>query len=133
MKMLYVQLSVILLFNLRGLQQQAATLPESTILVGVGEDAVLQCPLLDRYNGTTASPTAGLATLSWYRKTAGHRPTLLLSLSPVNGSIVRYGDGVSPDKVSAAANGSLLLRGSEQTDSAVYYCGISHGSENGKN
>ncbi|MEQ2189015.1 hypothetical protein GOODEAATRI_020750 [Goodea atripinnis] len=132
MNMRCVQVSAILLFALSGFQQQAASLPASTILITAGEDAMLQCPLLDGSNGTTASLAPGPATLSWYRKAAGHRPTLLLSLSPANGSIVRYGDGVSPDKVSAAANGSLLLRGSELSDSAVYYCCVSHGSEQNK-
>ncbi|XP_035996691.1 secreted immunoglobulin domain 1 [Fundulus heteroclitus] len=126
MEMKAVQVSVVLLFALSGVQQQAAALPASTLLVRVGEDATLQCPLLDASNGT------GPATLSWYRKATGHGPTLLVSISPANGSTLRYGDGVSPDKVSAAANGSLLLRGSEQSDSAVYYCGVSNGSEHGK-
>lgn len=108
---------------------RVATLP--TVLVGVGEDATLHCPLLDGSNGT--SDPADPATISWYRKAAGNGPTLLLSLSPANGSVVRYGDGVSPQKVSAAANGSLVLHGSEQSDSAVYYCGVSHGSEQNKN
>ncbi|MEQ2220958.1 hypothetical protein ILYODFUR_010859 [Ilyodon furcidens] len=88
MNMRCVQVSAILLFALSGFQQQAAPLPASTILVRAGEDAVLQCPLLDGSNGTTASLAPGPATLSWYRKAAGHRPTLLLSLTPANGSIV---------------------------------------------
>lgn len=94
---------------------------------------MLQCPLLDGSNKTTASPRTVPATISWYRKEAGQGPMMLVSLSNANGSIVKYGDGVSPDKVSAAANGSLLLRASEESDSAVYYCGISHGSALGKN
>ncbi|XP_054911411.1 secreted immunoglobulin domain 1 [Poeciliopsis prolifica] len=126
MKMRRLQV-VVFLLALSGFR--VASLP--AVLVGLGEDATLHCPLLDGSNGTGDS--ADPATLSWYRKATGRGPTLLLSLSPANGSAVRYGDGVNPQKVTAAANGSLVLRRSERSDSAVYYCGVSHGSEQNKN
>ena len=105
-------------------------MPTSTVWVRVGEDARLQCPLLEVSDTTAASleaPAAAPTMVSWYRKLAGQGPELLLSLRSLNGSHVKYGDGVRPEKVWAAADGSLLLRGSEQSDSAVYYCGVSRG------
>ncbi|XP_035809340.2 secreted immunoglobulin domain 1 [Amphiprion ocellaris] len=131
----------VIVLALHGFHHHAATLPTSTVQVSVGEDAILQCPLMNTSNAstttttttttTTAAPTAR-STLSWYRKAAGQGPQLLLTLRSSDGSNVRYGDGVGPDKVSAAADGSLLLRGSQQSDSAVYYCGISQGDEHNK-
>ncbi|XP_056234967.1 secreted immunoglobulin domain 1 isoform X2 [Seriola aureovittata] len=105
---------------------QSAALPASSVQVRVGEDATLPCPLLD--NATTAAPPA-YSTLSWYRKVTGGSPQLLLTIRSTNSSNVTFGSGVGPDKVSATADGSLLLRRSEHSDSAVYYCGISQGKE----
>ncbi|XP_037553730.1 immunoglobulin lambda-1 light chain-like [Nematolebias whitei] len=119
-----VLVSVILL-ALSGVQQPSAAPPAPTVHVRAGEDATLQCPLLDGSNITAVDPPAGPSTVSWYRKAAGQGPELLVSFSSANGS-VRYGGGVGPDKVSAAADGALLLRGSDRSDSAVYYCGLSH-------
>ncbi|XP_051803318.1 secreted immunoglobulin domain 1 [Acanthochromis polyacanthus] len=124
----------VIVLALHGFHHHVATLPTSTVQVSVGEDAILQCPLMNASNAsksTTAAPTAR-STLSWYRKPAGQGPQLLLTIRSSDGSHVRYGDGVGPDKVSATANGSLLLRGSQQSDSAVYYCGISQGDEHQK-
>lgn len=104
-------------------EPRAAALPASTVRVRVGEDATLHCPLLD-----SASANDSL-TVSWYRKPAGHSPQLLLSLRAADGSKAKYGAGVRAHKVSAWPNGTLLLRGSEYSDSAVYYCGASHGLE----
>ncbi|XP_045898318.1 secreted immunoglobulin domain 1 [Micropterus dolomieu] len=111
----------LLLLSLGG--SHGAALPTSTVQVRVGEDATLQCPLLDASNASNAS------TLSWYRKAAGQSPQLVLTIRSTNTSNVKYGSGVGPEKVSAAADGSLLLRGSQQNDSAVYYCGISQGHD----
>uniref|UniRef100_A0A3Q4AYL2 Ig-like domain-containing protein n=1 Tax=Mola mola TaxID=94237 RepID=A0A3Q4AYL2_MOLML len=86
----------------------------STVQVRVGEDATLQCPLLDIPAG---------AVLSWYRRAVGHGPELLLSIRSTG--LVTHGPGVGPDKVSAAADGSLLLRASQRSDAAVYYCSVS--------
>ncbi|KAL7397634.1 hypothetical protein ABVT39_025462 [Epinephelus coioides] len=117
------------------LEQPASALPASTVQVRVGENATLQCPLLDAFNASTTNASnttaisAAYSTLSWYRKTAGQSPELLLTIRPADESNVKYGAGVGPDKVSAAANGSLLLHNSEQSDSAVYYCGITQGED----
>lgn len=107
-----------------GSQQRVTSLPSSTVQVRLGDDATLQCPLLDA-SDTTAAPS----TLSWYRKAAGQGPQLLLSFRSTNSSNMKYGTGVDPEKVSAAADGSLLLRGSQRSDSAVYYCSRSRGDE----
>ncbi|XP_051231634.1 secreted immunoglobulin domain 1 [Dicentrarchus labrax] len=112
----------VILLSAAGFQQRAATLPAPTVQVRVGEDATLQCPLLDPSDGTRS-------TLSWYRKAAGQGPQLLLSVRSSNSSNLKYGSGIDPDKVSAAADGSLLLHGSQRSDAAVYYCGISQGGE----
>ncbi|XP_070688736.1 secreted immunoglobulin domain 1 isoform X2 [Pempheris klunzingeri] len=101
-------------------EQGAAAPPYPTVQVRVGEDVTLQCPLL-------AAPPVAPSVLSWYRQTAGRRPQLLLSFRTADPSHARYGAGVRPLKVSAAADGSLLLRGSQRSDAAVYYCGISQG------
>ncbi|KAG7234318.1 hypothetical protein INR49_005083, partial [Caranx melampygus] len=101
---------------------QAAALPlVSTVQVRVGEDATLQCPLL------ASTRAVNNSTLSWYRKVEGGSPQLLLTIKSRDGFAVRLGTGVGPEKVSAAADGSLLLRRSDHKDSAVYYCGISQG------
>lgn len=115
-------------------EQHAAALPASTVQVRVGEDATLQCPLLDASNATTtpAATAAVPSTLSWYRKAAGQSPQLLLTFRSHNTSDVKYGSGVDPDKVSAAADGSLMVLGSQQSDSAVYYCGITQGDKQRK-
>lgn len=89
----------------------------------MGEDARLHCPLLDNTCAVDNS------TLSWYRKVEGGSPQLLLSIRSTDGSRVRLGTGLGPEKVSAAEDGSLLLRRSDHEDSAVYYCGISQGGE----
>lgn len=131
---LYIQCLWIILFKstvysnsvfcVEGFQQHVTGLPSSTVQVRVGDDATLQCPLLDASN-TTAAPS----TLSWYRKAAGQGPQMLLSFRSTNSSNMKYGTGVDPEKVSAAADGSLLLRGSQRSDSAVYYCSMSRGHE----
>ncbi|XP_054591593.1 secreted immunoglobulin domain 1 [Nothobranchius furzeri] len=123
-------LLLVILLHFSGFQQIAEGM--QTIKVRSGEDAMLQCPLLDGSNATTANhmvSPSGPSTVSWYRKAAGHAPELLVSFRPADGSNIKYGTAVGPDKVSAAADGSLLLRHSEQSDTAVYYCGISQGSE----
>ncbi|XP_061594989.1 secreted immunoglobulin domain 1 [Cololabis saira] len=118
----------LVLLTLSALRPGAAAVA-STVRVRAGEDATLHCPLLDG-SGASGAPAAGPTTISWYRKAPGRGPELLLSLASTNGSQLRYGDGVHPGKVSATAGGSLLLlRGSEQSDAAVYYCGVSHGSD----
>ncbi|GAA6226267.1 secreted immunoglobulin domain 1 [Lates japonicus] len=130
-------LSCLILVSLCGLcwEHRVAALPASTVQVRVGEDATLHCPLLDTstttmtVNATTSSALSTSSNLSWYRKAAGQSPQLLFSMRSSGGSRVKYGSGVRPDKVSAAADGSLLLRRSEQSDAAVYYCGLSRGQE----
>ncbi|XP_074930220.1 T cell receptor alpha variable 13-1 [Cottoperca gobio] len=118
-------LVVLIFLSLSGLpRRHVAALPASTVQVRVGEAATLQCPLL---NVTNAS-----STLSWYKKAEGQSPELLLSFRSADTSKVRYGPGVAPDKVSAAADGSLLLHDSEQSDSAVYFCGMTQGGEQKK-
>ncbi|XP_075344306.1 T cell receptor alpha variable 13-1 [Sparus aurata] len=114
----------VILLTVSCFQQHVTGLPSSTVQVRVGDDATLQCPLLDASN-TTAAPS----TLSWYRKAAGQGPQMLLSFRSTNSSNMKYGTGVDPEKVSAAADGSLLLRGSQRSDSAVYYCSMSRGHE----
>ncbi|KAF3690536.1 Immunoglobulin kappa variable 4-1 [Channa argus] len=125
----------LILVSLSGFQWKpyGAALPASTVQVKVGEDATLHCPLLDNstITNTTSAPNAS-STLSWYRKAAGQSPQLLITFRAADNSNVRYGSSVGPDKVSPAANGSLLLHGSEQKDSAVYYCGISQGDNANK-
>lgn len=91
----------------------------STVQVKAGEDAILQCPLMNGSNGV-------LSTLSWYRQAAGRGPELLLSLRTIYSSDVKFGSGFGPDKVSAGANGSLLLSTPQLSDTAVYYCSLSH-------
>ncbi|XP_067454188.1 secreted immunoglobulin domain 1 [Thunnus thynnus] len=114
----------LLLLSLSGFRWERCAAAR-TIQVRVGENATLQCPLLA---GSTSSPS----TLSWYRKVAGLSPQLLLSFRTTNTSNVTFGSGVRSEKLSVSSNGSLLLRGSEQSDSAVYYCGISLGQEKEK-
>ncbi|XP_060889955.1 secreted immunoglobulin domain 1 [Labrus mixtus] len=112
-----------------------SALPASTLHVRVGDEVTLHCPLLDTDNTTTAAPALlspappGPApfTISWYRKRTGQRPQLLLSFRSTNRSDVKYGAGIRPDRVSAAADGMLRMLGSQQSDAAVYYCGISQG------
>lgn len=118
-------MSITVLCCVAGFRQRAAALPASTVQVRVGEDATLQCPLLDASNAAAAAPS----TLSWYRKLRGQGPQLLLSFRSTDSRKVKYGAGVGPQKVAAAADGSLLLRGSQQSDSAVYYCSVSRGDK----
>lgn len=96
-----------------------ASLLASTMQVKAGEDAILQCPLM---NGSYGVPSI----LSWYRQAAGRRPELLLSLRTSYSSDVRFGSGFGPDKVAAGANGSLLLSTPQLSDTAVYYCSLTH-------
>ncbi|XP_074383838.1 Ig kappa chain V-III region PC 2485/PC 4039 [Oreochromis niloticus] len=125
----------VILLALSGLQNHAAVDPSSTIQVRLGENATLQCPLLDTSNftvlTTTTAPTAP-TTLSWYRKAPGQGPQLLVSLKSMDRLKVKYGNGVPRSKVSIAADGSLVVQGSKQSDSAVYYCGISRGDDRKK-
>ncbi|XP_069578535.1 secreted immunoglobulin domain 1 [Brachyistius frenatus] len=111
-----------LVFALSGFCCCVVAPPPPTVQVRVGEDAVLQCPLLAVSNVSSIP-----SVLSWYRTVPGRRPELLLSVRSSAGSALTYGDGLGPHKVSPAAGGSLLLRRSERSDSAVYYCGISRG------
>ncbi|XP_075209513.1 T cell receptor beta variable 12-5 [Parambassis ranga] len=106
-----------------------AALPASIVQVRVGQDVALQCPLLDAQTNTTSAAPAGPSTLSWYRKAAGRGLELLLTFRSSNTSDVKYGGAVRPDRVSAAADGALLLHGSEHSDAAVYYCGVSQGDD----
>uniref|UniRef100_A0A0F8C8A7 Survival motor neuron protein n=1 Tax=Larimichthys crocea TaxID=215358 RepID=A0A0F8C8A7_LARCR len=86
-------------------------------MVRLGQDATLRCPLL----------ASNASTLSWYRKAVGRGPELVLSVRSSRSPPVRFGSGLGPEKVSAAADGSLVLLGSQRSDSAVYYCGVSYG------
>nr|XP_046248471.1 secreted immunoglobulin domain 1 [Scatophagus argus] len=108
-------------------RHDAAALLVSTMRVRVGEDATLHCPLLAASNATTNTTVP--STLSWYKRTAEQGPQMLLSIRSNDSSNVKYGSGFSPEKVSATANGSLLLHASQRSDSAIYYCGITHGDE----
>lgn len=99
----------------------------STVQVKVGQDATLQCPLLE---ASDANPIAGFSILSWYRKTAGGGPELLLSIRASGSFNMTFGSGFGPNKVSAAADGSLLLLAFQRRDSAVYFCSISQGDKN---
>lgn len=110
-----------------GFQQHVLTMPTSTLWVRPGENATLYCPLLDTLHRNKSSPTA--STISWYRTAAGQGPQMLLTVMPSNTPNVTYGAGVCPGKVSVGVNGSLLLRGFQQNDSAVYFCGMSQGSK----
>lgn len=96
-----------------------ASLLASTVQVKAGEDAILQCPLINGSYGVRS-------ILSWYRQAAGRNPELLLSLRTSYSSDVKFGSGFGPDKVVAGANGSLLLRTPQLSDTAVYYCSLSH-------
>ncbi|KAM4547897.1 secreted immunoglobulin domain 1 [Odontesthes bonariensis] len=115
----------VILLALSGFQQLAAVPPASTVRVGVGENVTLRCPLLDDLSATASTPPS---VISWYSKAAGQGPRMLLTLMTSDRLRVKYGDGVRADKMSAAADGSLLLLGSEERDSAVYYCGRSRGA-----
>ncbi|XP_029904665.1 proline-rich protein 36-like [Myripristis murdjan] len=112
------------------LESHAAVLPPDTLRVTPGDDATLRCPLLagpaPAYN-PAHTPGSGPAPVlvSWYRQRAGRGPGLILSFRLANVSAARYGVDFGPDKVRGGANGSLLLRGSQQSDAAVYYCGLS--------
>ncbi|KAM3876300.1 secreted immunoglobulin domain 1 [Diretmus argenteus] len=108
--------SLLILLILTGLgsDRRVAMLPD-TLKVKVGDDATLQCPLMD---------SSRLATVSWYRQTAGRSPLLVLSYHLTNTSAVTYGPGVHPNKFTARVDGSLLLHGSEESDSALYFCGL---------
>ncbi|XP_068175848.1 secreted immunoglobulin domain 1 isoform X3 [Antennarius striatus] len=61
--------------------------PASTVKVRVGEDATLQCPLLD---ANSPSSRADPPTISWYRVAPGQSPQLLLSIRSTD---VRPGPG----------------------------------------
>ncbi|XP_039667389.1 secreted immunoglobulin domain 1 [Perca fluviatilis] len=104
--------------------------PAPGVLVRVGENATLRCPLLD---AAEAPPQeAAKWTVSWYRKWAGRPPQLLLSFRLTAASNVTYGAGLGPEKVSAAADSSLLLTDSTHGDSAFYYCSMTQGEGGGK-
>ncbi|KAK1896782.1 T cell receptor beta variable 11-1 [Dissostichus eleginoides] len=147
-------LVLLILLSVRGFlwQQHVSALQASTVQVRYGEDAILQCPLMDAFSNVSSNTFASSSassnassnasssasssvsfsassTLSWYRKAAGRSPELLLSFRSSDVSNVTYGPGVSPDKVSASVDGSLLLHDSRLNDSAVYYCGLTRGEE----
>ncbi|TDH09029.1 hypothetical protein EPR50_G00103950 [Perca flavescens] len=106
------------------------TTPASGVLVRVGENATLRCPLLDA--AEAPPPSSRKWTVSWYRKWAGRPPQLLLSFRLTAVSNVTYGAGFGPEKVSAAADSSLLLTDSTHGDSAFYYCSMTQGEAGGK-
>ncbi|XP_034562101.1 secreted immunoglobulin domain 1 [Notolabrus celidotus] len=120
------------------LEQHVSTLPTSTVHVRAGEDITLHCPLLDVSNATNSTSTAAppgstspgnaSSTISWYRQAAGQGPVMLLSVRS-NDSVLKYGAGISPDKVSTGSDGSLRLHSSQHSDTAFYYCGISLGGD----
>ncbi|KAF7645807.1 hypothetical protein LDENG_00197790 [Lucifuga dentata] len=97
-----------------GSERRAATQPAAALRVRLGENFTLPCPLL-------VGPSS---TLSWYRKSGGQSPQLLVSFRPRDVSKVTYGFGVHPDKVVVGGDGSMLLRNTEESDSAFYYCGV---------
>ncbi|KAF6722038.1 Ig kappa chain V-III region VH [Oryzias melastigma] len=117
----------VILLALSGFQKPVLTMPTSTLWVRAGENATLYCPLLDAPQHTKSSPTASI--ISWYRTAAGQGPQMLLTVGPSSTPNVKYGAGVRPEKVSAGVNGSLMLSGFQQNDSAVYFCGMSHGTK----
>lgn len=119
-----------------------------TVQVRPGQAAVLHCPLLTASGGAvpsflsstsstrSPSPTHSHSpsfTLSWYRQVwEGQSPELLLSLktSP-DGSHVQLGPSFGSDQVTALADGSLQLSAPQRSDTAVYYCSLSRGVEEG--
>lgn len=80
--------------------------------VSVGGDVTLQCPLL---------LTAG-RTLSWYRMLSGQGPELVLSAR--SRSDLKFGPSFGPERVWMAADGSLVLRAAERSDTGVYFCSV---------
>lgn len=80
--------------------------------VRVGGDVTLQCPLLF---------TAG-KTLSWYRMLSGQGPELVLSIR--FRSDLKFGPNFGPDRVWMSADGSLLLRAAQRSDSGFYFCSV---------
>ncbi|RVE73755.1 hypothetical protein OJAV_G00034500 [Oryzias javanicus] len=116
----------VFLLALSGFQEPVLTMPASTLWVRAGENATLYCPLLEASQSAKSSPTASI--ISWYRTAAGQGPQMLLTVKPFSTN-VKYGAGVHPEKVSAGVNGSLMLSGFQQNDSAVYFCGMSHGTK----
>lgn len=80
------------------------------MVVRVGEDVSLHCPLLETPSGT----------LSWYRKFPGRPPELILSTRP--GWDGRFGPTFGPDRVRSAADGSLVLQAVQRRDAGFYFC-----------
>lgn len=108
-----------------------------TVHVRPGQAAVLHCPLLAAPGGavstsSTRSPSQSY-TLSWYRQVwEGQSPELLLALrTGPDGSQVRLSPGFGSERVTATADGSLQLRAPQRSDTAVYYCSLSLGVEEG--
>lgn len=97
--------------------QAAAALPPPALLVKMGQNVALHCPLLDN--------TKTVSSVSWYRKWWGRSPQLIVSMTtPTNGSDVTHGPGVAADKVLMGVDGSLHLTKVQLTDSANYFCCI---------
>ncbi|XP_068175849.1 secreted immunoglobulin domain 1 isoform X4 [Antennarius striatus] len=97
--------------------------PASTVKVRVGEDATLQCPLLD---ANSPSSRADPPTISWYRVAPGQSPQLLLSIRSTD---VRPGPGGEAGRFTGGPDGSMRLSASRRSDSAVYYCSITEGRQ----
>lgn len=110
--------------------------PPVTVQVRPGQAAVLHCPLLTASGGAEPSPASSPTrsfTLSWYRQVwEGQSPELLLALKTgPDGSQVRLGPGFGSERVTATADGSLQLSAPQRSDTAVYYCSLSLGVEEG--
>ncbi|XP_062306177.1 secreted immunoglobulin domain 1 [Osmerus eperlanus] len=95
----------------------------SKLSVRMGENATLDCPLPISFNKST---------FSWYKQRHAERPELILSYPVTNISLVIYGQGFQPDKFTARLGKSgphlhqLLIQGSTESDTAVYYCGLGY-------
>lgn len=107
-----------------------------TVQVRPSQVAVLHCPLLVTSGGTSSSfpsSSSSFSTLSWYRQVwEGQSPELLLSLrTGPSGSQVQLGPGFGSKQMTATADGSLQLSAPQRSDTAVYFCSLSLGMEEG--
>lgn len=102
-----------------------------TVQVRPGQAAVLHCPLLAASDG--AATTFSSFTISWYRQVwEGRSPELLLALRiGPGGSQMQLGPGLRSKQVTATADGSLQLSSPQRSDTAVYYCSLGLGVEEG--